>query len=68
MAEYVPVKAYIPRTLRRRAFAAFALFDTNYSQWTREHLEAWLRQVTSQAILLSGEEGQADRTPNVPQR
>jgi len=48
MADYVPVKAYISRALRRRAFAAFVMLDTNYSRWTREHLERWLEDVAPQ--------------------
>jgi hypothetical protein len=60
MADYVPVKAYIPRPLRRRAFAAFALLDTNYSRWTREHLERWLQEVASKGELIKtqGREGE----------
>jgi hypothetical protein len=62
MAEYVPVKAYISRALRRQAFAAFALRDTNYSRWTREQLEQWLEEVASHGELrrsqaLDGEQG-----------
>jgi hypothetical protein len=36
------MKAYVPKALKRRAFAAFAMLDTNYSRWTREQLEKWL--------------------------
>jgi hypothetical protein len=60
MADYVPVKAYISRALRRRAFAAFALLDTNYSRWTLEQLERWLQEAasTTELIKTQGREGE----------
>jgi hypothetical protein len=38
------IKAYVTKDLRRRAFAAFAMADTNFSRWTREALEHWLQE------------------------
>jgi hypothetical protein len=48
--EVAALKAYVPRGLKRRAFAAFALLDTNYSSWTRQQLEQWLTTIEKQAI------------------
>jgi hypothetical protein len=66
MAEYVPVKAYIPRHLRRRAFAAFAMLDTNYSRWTREHLERWLEELMAHGELMGGDGPGVGRRREVP--
>ena len=49
MENVIPVKAYMTRSLRRRAFAAFAMRDTNFSRWTREQLEAWLKEISEDA-------------------
>ena len=67
MADYVPVKAYIPRPLRRGAFAAFALLDTNYSRWTREHLERWLHEVAPQGALLTRDGPRVEPSTDVPE-
>jgi hypothetical protein len=45
MSEVVQIKAEIPRDLKRRAFAAFALRDEKFTRWLRLQLEAWLREV-----------------------
>src|SRR5262249_36360959 len=45
MHEVVQVKAAIPRALKRRAFAAFALRDEKFAWWLRTHLESWLQDV-----------------------
>ena len=36
--EVTSVKGYIPRDLRRQAFAQFALQDMSFSGWLRVHL------------------------------
>lgn len=41
--ETTAVKGYIPRNLRRTAFAQFALRDLTFSGWLREHLERWVQ-------------------------
>jgi hypothetical protein len=43
--EIVSVKAYIPRHLRRLAFAQFALQEMTFSTWVRTHLEQWLEEI-----------------------
>jgi hypothetical protein len=43
--ETAAVKAYLPKPLKRQAFAAFALRDLNFSRWAREQLEAWLQEI-----------------------
>jgi cytochrome b subunit of formate dehydrogenase len=45
MEEMTGTKVYLPQSLKRRAFAAFALAGTNFSRWSREHLARWLREV-----------------------
>jgi hypothetical protein len=40
MERVVQVKAYIPRQLKRQAFAAFAMEETNFSRWVRQQLDA----------------------------
>ena len=45
MEEMTGTKVYLPQSLKRRAFAAFALTGTNFSRWSREHLARWLREV-----------------------
>jgi hypothetical protein len=40
--EVAQIKAYVPKSLKRRAFSAFATLDLNFSRWTREQLEKWL--------------------------
>jgi hypothetical protein len=47
--EVAALKAYVPRALKRRAFATFALLDINYSHWTRQQLEKWLAAVEMEA-------------------
>jgi hypothetical protein len=42
--EMIATKVYLPKPLKRRAFAAFAMADTNFSRWTRECLERWLNE------------------------
>jgi hypothetical protein len=42
--EVVPVKAYIPRDLRRRAFSQLAIRDMTFSGWVRAHLTQWLAE------------------------
>jgi len=56
--EMMATKVYLPKPLKRRAFAAFAMEDMNFSRWTREQLEKWLDARSapeSQAVL--GQEG-----------
>jgi hypothetical protein len=43
--EVTTVKGYIPRDLRRRAFAEFALRDMSFSGWLRVHLRRWIEEV-----------------------
>jgi hypothetical protein len=43
--EVTSIKGYIPRDLRRRAFAQFALRDMSFSGWLRVHLRRWLEEV-----------------------
>jgi len=45
MGEFVQVKAEIPRTLKRRAFAAFALREERFNRWLRTQLEKWLEEI-----------------------
>jgi hypothetical protein len=45
MEEMTATKVYLPKSLKRRAFAAFALTGTNFSRWSREHLAHWLRGI-----------------------
>jgi hypothetical protein len=45
MEEMTGTKVYLPQSLKRRAFAAFALTGTNFSRWSRKHLAHWLREV-----------------------
>ncbi len=45
MPEVVQIKAEIPRDLKRRAFAAFALRDEKFTRWLHIQLEAWLKEV-----------------------
>jgi hypothetical protein len=41
--EMAATKVYLPKPLKRRAFAAFAMAETNFSRWARENLERWLQ-------------------------
>jgi hypothetical protein len=45
MDEMTGTKVYLPQSLKRRAFSAFALNGTNFSRWTREQLARWLREI-----------------------
>jgi hypothetical protein len=45
MQEMTGAKVYLPQSLKRRAFAAFALAGTNFSRWSREQLTRWLREI-----------------------
>jgi hypothetical protein len=45
MEEMTGTKVYLPQSLKRRAFSAFALTGTNFSRWAREHLARWLREL-----------------------
>jgi len=45
MEEMTGTKVYLPQSLKRRAFAAFALTGTNFSRWSREQLARWLREI-----------------------
>jgi hypothetical protein len=45
MEEMTGTKVYLPQSLKRRAFAAFALAGTNFSRWSREQLARWLREI-----------------------
>lgn len=47
------VKAYLPRDLKRAAFAAFAWRDLTFSAWAREQLERWLRDMNVPGEALS---------------
>lgn len=44
MAELVQVKAEIPRELKRRTFAAFALREEKFARWLRSQMEAYANQ------------------------
>jgi hypothetical protein len=45
MEEMTGTKVYLPTSLKRRAFSAFALTGTNFTRWSREHLARWLREI-----------------------
>jgi hypothetical protein len=45
MSDMIQVHAFLPRQLKRRAFGALALREQRFSQWLRDALEAWLREV-----------------------
>jgi hypothetical protein len=45
MEEMTGTKVYLPQSLKRRAFSAFALTGTNFSRWSREQLARWLREI-----------------------
>jgi hypothetical protein len=42
-SDTVKTQVYLPRALKRQAFAAFALRDLNFSRWARQQLEGWLK-------------------------
>ena len=44
MTESIQVKAVIPRTLKRRAFAEFAMQEVKFSHWLQRQLESWLEE------------------------
>ncbi len=44
MRDMVQLNAVIPRSLRRRAFVAFAEQEMRYAPWLRAQLEAWLEE------------------------
>lgn len=41
--ETTAIKGYVPRSLRRKAFAQFALQDLTFSGWLRDQLERWVQ-------------------------
>jgi hypothetical protein len=43
--DVIAIKAYVPKALKRQAFAAFQFHDLNFGVWTRQHLERWLQEV-----------------------
>ena len=45
MEGFVQVKAEIPRDLKRRTFAAFALREEKFAQWLRTQMEVYVQQV-----------------------
>jgi hypothetical protein len=45
MEELTGTNVYVPQSLKRRAFAAFALTGTHGSRWSREQLARWLREI-----------------------
>jgi hypothetical protein len=45
MEEMTGTKVYLPQSLKRHAFSAFALTGTNFSRWSREQLARWLREI-----------------------
>jgi hypothetical protein len=45
MEKTTGTKVYLPQSLKRRAFAAFALTGTNFSRWSREQLARWMREI-----------------------
>jgi hypothetical protein len=45
MGEIVGVKGYVPKDMRRQAFAQFALHDLTFSAWLQEQLAKWLQEV-----------------------
>ena len=47
------IKAYVPKSLKRRAFSTFATLDLNFSRWTREQLEKWLNDVSANQATVS---------------
>jgi len=47
------VKLYLPRDLKRAAFAAFAWHDLTFSAWAREQLEQWLHDIKVPGEALS---------------
>ncbi len=44
MHDMVQLNAVIPRSLRRRAFVAFAEQEIRYAPWLRAQLETWLEE------------------------
>ena len=45
MQDLVQVKATIPRPLKRRAFAVFALHEEKFNRWLQTQMETWLQQI-----------------------
>ena len=45
MEGLVQVKANIPRDLKRRTFAEFALREEKFNRWLRAQMEAWLQRI-----------------------
>ena len=44
MQDLSQVHAFIPRQLKRRAFAEFAMQERSFSHWLREVLEQWVEE------------------------
>jgi hypothetical protein len=44
MSELAQVKAAIPKTLKREAFATFALQDEKFTRWLERELRAYVRE------------------------
>ena len=49
MVDVAQVKAAIPRDLKRRAFAAFALREDKFNRWLQRELEQFLQVIDAQA-------------------
>lgn len=58
------VKAYIPRTPRRQAFAQFALRDMTFSGWLRTQLSRWRQEL---GVAAEADEVQAQDQRSSPQ-
>jgi len=43
--DLVQVHAFLPRTLKRRAFSQLAQQERRFTQWLRDALEEWLQEV-----------------------
>lgn len=44
------VRADLPRDLKRKAFAAFALRDIRFSTWLRTQIETWLEELELEEV------------------
>jgi hypothetical protein len=46
--EVKALKAYVPLSLKKRAFVKFIEREISYSEWTRRALESWLADLGEQ--------------------
>jgi hypothetical protein len=51
MPELAQVKATIPKDLKRKAFATFALHDEKFNRWLERELRAFIQESDPGAIL-----------------